>query len=70
VNAVAPGSIATPLLLNWAQSTNQPEIQNLPSAIKRLGTAEEVAAVVAFLLGPESAYVSGSVYSVDGGWDR
>ena len=39
-----------------------------PTAFRRLGTAEEVAAVVAFLLGPESTFVSGSVYAVDGAW--
>lgn len=39
-----------------------------PSAFQRQGTAEETAAVIGFLLGPESTFVSGSVYSVDGAW--
>lgn len=39
-----------------------------PSAFQRQGTAEECANVIAFLLGPESTFVSGSVYAVDGAW--
>lgn len=68
VNAVAPGSIITPLL-KAAQDLN-PEEANRPTSMKRQGTAEECAGVVAFLLGPESSYVTGSVYGVDGGWDK
>lgn len=68
VNAVAPGSIATPLLKK-AQEVNPNEGVNLPTAIKRQGTAEEMAAIIAFLLGPESTYITGSVYGGDGGWD-
>lgn len=34
----------------------------------RQGSAEEVANVIAFLLGPDSTFVSGSVYAVDGAW--
>lgn len=68
VNAVAPGAILTPLLLR-AQETNPGEGHNNPTAIKRNGTAEEMAAIIAFLLGPESSYVTGSVYGGDGGWN-
>src|SRR3954466_3222981 len=64
VNAVAPGAILTPLLKR-AQEINPAE--DNPSAIKRKGTAEEMAGIIAFLLGPESTYVTGSVYGGDGG---
>jgi NAD(P)-dependent dehydrogenase (short-subunit alcohol dehydrogenase family) len=67
VNAVAPGSIMTPLLKK-AQEANPAE-ENPPTAIKRIGTAEEMAGIVAFLLGPESTFVTGSVYGGDGGWN-
>ncbi|KAI1097456.1 NAD(P)-binding protein [Jackrogersella minutella] len=68
VNAVAPGAIYTPLMeKSW-------KIHNRPSdapyddaaAFHRQGTAEECGNVIAFLLSPESKYVSGSVYCVDG----
>jgi len=39
-----------------------------PIAFRRYGTAEEVANVVLFLLGPESSFVSGACYAVDGAW--
>ncbi|KAI1391300.1 3-oxoacyl-reductase [Hypoxylon trugodes] len=68
VNAVAPGAIFTPLMeKSWKIHERPP---NAPyddtAAFRRQGTAEECANVIAFLLGPDSKYVSGSVYSVDG----
>ncbi|KAH8595640.1 short-chain dehydrogenase [Bisporella sp. PMI_857] len=68
VNAVAPGAILTPLLKR-AQEVNPNEGFGNPTAIKRQGTAEEMANIICFLLGPESTYVTGSVYGGDGGWD-
>jgi NAD(P)-dependent dehydrogenase (short-subunit alcohol dehydrogenase family) len=41
---------------------------NEPSAIKRLGTPEEIGHLIAFLLGPESTFTTGAVYTADGGW--
>jgi NAD(P)-dependent dehydrogenase (short-subunit alcohol dehydrogenase family) len=70
VNAVAPGAIYTPLMQkHWDQvgRANEAPFDD-PSAFQRQGTAEEVGSVIAFLLGPESTFVSGSVYSVDGSW--
>jgi glucose 1-dehydrogenase len=59
VNAVAPGAIAT---------ERNVEADSLSDEIPlgRPGTPEEVAAVVAFLAGDESAYVSGASFVVDG----
>lgn len=37
-------------------------------SIKRHGQAEEVASLVAFLLGSESKYITGSAYVIDGGF--
>ena len=68
MNAVAPGSIMTPLLQR-AQEANPEEGNANPTAIKRIGTAEEIAAIIVFLLGPESSYVTGMVYGGDGGWN-
>lgn len=70
VNAVAPGAIYTPLMQkNWDLVGRSPDAPfDDPSAFPRQGTAEEVANVIAFLLGPDSTFVSGSVYAVDGAW--
>ncbi|KAI1371498.1 3-oxoacyl-reductase [Hypoxylon crocopeplum] len=68
VNAVAPGAIFTPLMEKSWKIHNRPvdAPYDDTAAIRRQGTAEECGNVIAFLLGPESKYVSGSVYSVDG----
>ncbi|KAL7915391.1 hypothetical protein GGI35DRAFT_475067 [Trichoderma velutinum] len=70
VNSVAPGAIYTPLMQkNWDFSGRPKDaVFDDPTAFQRQGTAEETANVIAFLLGPESTFVSGSVYKVDGAW--
>ncbi|KIM95074.1 hypothetical protein OIDMADRAFT_21302 [Oidiodendron maius Zn] len=68
VNAVAPGSITTPLLLK-AQEMNPNETSQNANVITRNGTSEEIASIIAFLLSSESSYVSGAVYAADGGWN-
>ncbi|KAI1811351.1 short-chain dehydrogenase [Poronia punctata] len=74
VNAVAPGAIFTPLMERaWKIHNYTPAklVRGAPpedeAAFGRQGTAEEVASVIAFLLGPDSKYVTGTVQSVDGG---
>ncbi|CAI7614194.1 unnamed protein product [Penicillium bialowiezense] len=67
VNAVAPGSIQTPLLEKAKEI--QGEISAPPTAIPRIGKAEEVAQTVVFLLSDAASYTTGQIVSVDGGWD-
>lgn len=70
INNVAPGAIATPI--NKALLEDKPKLEALLRNIPfgRLGTPEEVAAVVAFLVSDEAAYVTGATYLVDGGLIR
>ncbi|KAI9371725.1 hypothetical protein BJX61DRAFT_534573 [Aspergillus egyptiacus] len=70
VNAVAPGPIYTGMMQGFWDRVGRPADAPFddPIAFRRQGTPEEVAKVVVFLLGPESSFVSGSCYSVDGGW--
>jgi 3-oxoacyl-[acyl-carrier protein] reductase len=64
VNNVQPGPIDTdlnPAAGDWAA----PQIAN--TALKRYGQVDEIAAVVAFVAGPEASYITGASLTVDGG---
>jgi len=65
VNAVAPGQTNTPMV--QAMAAGKGVLPAPPVSLGREGQPEEVAEVIAWLLGSESGYVTGSVYRVDGG---
>ncbi|PYI07565.1 oxidoreductase [Aspergillus sclerotiicarbonarius CBS 121057] len=67
VNAVAPGATQTPLL-EKAVAIQEKAI-SMPTVFPRVGTADEVAQSVLFLLSDASSYTTGTVLNVDGGWD-
>lgn len=67
VNAVAPGLIDAPMLRLSLDPANDGEVEkNIPQG--RIGTPEDVAGTVSFLAGPDSAYTTGSVIDVNGGY--
>lgn len=65
VNAVAPGFIATDMTQGLPDTAKEALLGAIP--LKRMGTADEVASLVAFLAGPAAAYITGTVIRVDGG---
>ncbi|MFN8519935.1 MAG: SDR family oxidoreductase [Chloroflexota bacterium] len=62
VNVVAPGAIDTPFDPAAFPVDDRPDVP-----LGRMGTADEAAGVVAMLLSPDAAYVTGAVWRVDGG---
>lgn len=66
VNAVAPGTIDTPFHEQYSSPATLTDVaQRVP--LKRLGTSQECAGVIAFLAGTDSSYVTGEVVTVHGG---
>jgi acetoacetyl-CoA reductase len=65
VNAVTPGYITTDMTAAVPGNVMDKLIANIP--VGRLGEPNEVARVVEFLADPESAYITGQVYPVNGG---
>lgn len=70
LNAIAAGPVQTPLLDGGlAHPVYGPAIRDFPVPTGGPGAPEDIAAAVAFLLGPEARFVCGSVLFVDGGTD-
>ena len=67
VNAIAPGFIRTPRIAQagWGNASAE-FIESLP--LKRAGTPEDIAGVVAMLCSQAGGYVSGATLDVNGGW--
>lgn len=65
-NALAPGRIETPLLRTVSSSANEAVVADTP--LRRLGQPWEVADAACYLSAPESAFITGQVLDVAGGW--
>ncbi|MBN3804256.1 SDR family oxidoreductase [Paraburkholderia sp. Ac-20336] len=66
VNAVAPGPIATALFLEGKTEEQIANFAKMPP-LQRLGEPDDIASVVAFLAGPDAAWVNGQVLRANGG---
>ncbi|MBY4213359.1 SDR family oxidoreductase [Rhodococcus fascians] len=64
-NAVAPGAIDTPMLVDVPNEVRQGWLEDI--ALRRLGNADEIAAAVAFLLSDDASYITATVLDVNGG---
>ena len=74
VNAICPGTVETPFVEGYLEkfhSHNKEEVRaelRARQPIGRLGRAEEVASMVRYLASDEAAFITGSLFAIDGGW--
>lgn len=74
VNSVSPGTIDTPMLRRDLTSMNRNEQAefiskvNAANALGKIGTPEEVANLISFLISDQASYLTASDYRVDGGF--
>jgi len=67
VNAIAPSLVDTPLASKFLNNETKLEKANERHPLGRIGSAKEIAQAAAFLLGPESSWMTGKVLQLDGG---
>lgn len=66
VNAIAPGFVDTAILSGVPDEYKKIMAKDMP--IGRLGTDDEIATLVKFLLSEESSFITGAIISIDGGY--
>jgi len=64
VNSVHPGPIDTEMLAFWTEEQRAARLKSVP--MRRMGTADEVAQLVLFLLSDEASYITGAEVAIDG----
>ncbi|MFE5870705.1 3-oxoacyl-ACP reductase family protein [Streptomyces roseifaciens] len=65
VNNIQPGPISTDLT---SADSHVRDVMTEATALRRFGTPEEIAGLVAYLAGPEASYITGATITADGGY--
>ncbi len=74
VNAICPGTVETPFVEGYLDKYHAHEKEKIREELKarqpmgRLGQPNEVASMVRYLASPEAGFISGSLFTLDGGW--
>ena len=74
VNCIAPGTVQSPFVEGYLQKYHAHEIDKMRVELAarqpmgRLGTPEEIAAMVHYICSPEADFMTGSIVNIDGGW--
>jgi len=74
VNAICPGTVETPFVEGYLEKFHKENIEETRAELRarqpvgRLGRPEEIASAVRYLVSNEAAFVSGTVFTIDGGW--
>ena len=74
VNAICPGTVETPFVEGYLErfhKENKEEVRaelRARQPIGRLGRPDEIASMVRYLASSEAAFISGSIFTIDGGW--
>ncbi len=73
-NAICPGTVDTPSLQDRISASRDPEAARAAFIARqpmgRLGSTAEIAALAVYLASDESAYTTGAIHVVDGGWSN
>jgi len=74
INCIAPGTVQTPFVEGYLDKYHAHEKEKVRAElvarqpIGRLGTPEDIAALVRYLCSPEAEFINGALIPIDGGW--
>jgi NAD(P)-dependent dehydrogenase (short-subunit alcohol dehydrogenase family) len=74
VNAICPGTVQTPFVEGYLEKFHKHDKDEVRAQLRarqpigRLGQPEEVASLVRYLASDEAAFITGSLFTIDGGW--
>jgi 3-oxoacyl-[acyl-carrier protein] reductase len=66
VNAVAPHAIQTDMSAEWSEEKRRAVVESIP--LKRMGSPEEVAQAVLFLVSEGASFITGEILDMNGGY--